>query len=131
MASDLMLALGDYRFSVSTAAYQQLRRSSEYRWQAQERVGRSPAQQFSGAGGDEITVTGVIYTHYQGGLDQLDAMRSEAALGKPLLLIDGVGWVHDLWIIKRIEETKSVFFSDGTPRKIEFTMSIAFYGEDA
>jgi len=34
-------------------------------------------------------------------------------------------------VIERIEETKTVFFSDGTPRKIEFKLDLRRYGDDA
>ena len=30
-----------------------------------------------------------------------------------------------------IEETRTVFFDDGTPRRIEFRLSLVEYGEDA
>jgi len=42
--NETMMALGDYRFSVDTAAYQELKRSQAYRWQPQERLLRRPAQ---------------------------------------------------------------------------------------
>ena len=50
MAADYMLALGAYRFSVDTAAYQELRRTAEYRWRAQERLGKPPGPAVSRTG---------------------------------------------------------------------------------
>ncbi|TIM92331.1 MAG: phage tail protein, partial [Mesorhizobium sp.] len=43
-----MMGLGPFRFSLSTAAYQALERSDEYRWVSQDRIGRHPAMQFVG-----------------------------------------------------------------------------------
>lgn len=128
--TEVMMTLGDYRFSLPTAAYQNLRRSVEYRWPAQERAGRRPARQFTGIGADTIDLDGVIYPHYRGGLGQLDALRALAGKGKPLILTDGTGKVWGKFCIERVEETQGNFFGDGTPRKQEFRLSLAHYGED-
>ena len=91
MPSEHMLALGEYRFSISAAAYQELTRAAEYRWAAQERLGRRPARQYLGPGEETISLRGVIHPHYRGGPGQLDRMRAEAAKGEPLLLTGGDG----------------------------------------
>lgn len=130
MSTEMMLALGDYRFSVATAAYQSLKRTTEYRWAAQQRQGRRPAQQFIGVGRDEISLQGMIYPHYSGGLGQLDTMRAEAGKGLPLMLVDGQGGVHGKWCITRVEEGQKQFFAGGLPRQQTFALALTHYGED-
>lgn len=125
----MLLALGKYRFSVDTAAFQQLSKSNEYRWAQHERLATDPALQYIGPGIQAMDVQGVVFPHYKGGLNQVDNMRSEASLGKPLLLTDGQGNVHGSWVIDRIEETQSIFFSNGTPRKVEFRVSLKKYDD--
>jgi len=44
--------------------------------------------------------------------------------GKAWTLIGGDGTIYGLFIIKNVEETKTAFFKDGTPRKIEFNLSL-------
>ncbi|MFW5455009.1 phage tail protein [Thioalkalivibrio sulfidiphilus] len=127
----MMMLLGAYRFSVRTAAYRELRRVTEYRWRAQPRLGRRPARQFVGVGEDRIDLDGVIYPHYRGGRQQIQLMRLQAGLGKPLPLVDGTGFIYGLWAIERIEETASYLDKDGRPRRQEFRLSIARYGEEA
>lgn len=127
----VMMALGAFRFGVNRANYQQFTRAAEWRWQAQDRVGRRPALQFLGPGSDEIMLEGVIYPHFKGGLRQVELMRLVAGQGQPLILVDGLGWVWDRWAITGVEERKSLFMSDGAPRKIEFTMQLMAYGSDA
>lgn len=140
---EIMMALGPFRFSVNTAAYQSLRRASQYRWPAQERIGRAPARQFVGVGGETITLEGAIYPyadeplldqlvngHVASGADQLDLLRELASEGKPLLLTDGRGKVWGQWCVESVDETQTVFFANGSPRKIEFNLSISSYGED-
>lgn len=129
--TETMLALGPYRFAVDRAAYQSLSRSAEYRWPSQERIGRAPARQFVGRGSETVSLSGVIHPHYAGGLGQLDRMRELAGQGLPLQLTDGRGKVWGLWCIERIEETRTVFFANGDPQKIEFSLQLAAYGEDA
>ena len=57
-------------------------------------------------------------------------MRAEAGKGQPLMLVDGQGEVWQQWVITRVEETRRVFFADGTPRKIKFRLDLRRYGED-
>lgn len=128
--TETMMALGPYRFSVNTSAYQSLRRNTEYRWPNQERIGRAPARQFVGQGVETVSLSGVLYPHHAGGLSQLERMRDLAGLGKPLQLTDGRGKIWGLWCIERIEETQSVFFANGDPQKIEFSLQLSAYGED-
>ena len=130
MAEQVLLALGPFRFALSTAAYQTLRRTAEYRWPAQERFGRAPARQFVGAGGETLELDGVIYPHHAGGLAQLPRLRELAGRGEPLRLTDGLGVAWGRWVIERVDETTSVFFADGAPRKVEFRLGLARYGDD-
>jgi len=127
----VMMMLGAYPFMLDTAAYQQLKRSSEYRWKQLDRIGRNPAQQYVGPGADQMTLSGEILPHWKGGLYQVDAMRAQAAGGKPLVLLEGYGgFVLGTWVILKIEETKSELMGDGSPRVITFSMTLKEYGED-
>lgn len=129
--ADIMLQLGSYQFEINTAAYQELRKSTEYRWPAQDRFGQRAALQFVGIGSETITLQGAIYPQFRGGLHQVTAMKTEAGKGKPLLLLDGNGFIHGRWVIERIDEGESIFAPRGSPRKIEFTVSLRKYDDGA
>lgn len=129
-----MAQLGGYQFSLETAAFDQLQRTSEFRWQPLNRIGRMPAQQFLGYGEDTIELQGTIYPHFRGGLGQLAAMRAAAGSGEPLALIyafENAGQYAGLWCIKSVRDNRSVFFRDGAARRIEFSLTLTRYGEDA
>ncbi len=129
-----MAALGPYQFSLETAAFEQLQRDTQYRWAAQNRIGRAPAQQFLGRGEDTIELQGAIYPHFRGGLGQLAAMRALAGAGQPLPLIyafERAGQYNGLWCIKSVRDARSVPIRNGAARKIEFTVCLVAYGEDA
>lgn len=119
-----MLQLGAYQFSISTAAYQDLARSTQYRWAAQERHGQHDDLQFTGPGPDTITLSGVVYPDWRGGTTQPASMRELGATGVPHLLVDGLGVVHGLWVIEQVDERQAAFGAAGQPRKQEFTMKL-------
>lgn len=127
----IMMALGNYRFSLPTAAYQSLERVSSYRWQKQDRLGRKPALQYVGPDADTIEFEGTIHPYFRGGLGQLPAMRAEAEKGEALIMVDGLGKVWGKYCIKRISETQTKFTDDGIPKQIDFRLSLEEYGEDA
>ncbi len=127
----MMMILGVYRFVIKNAfAYQTLKRQSNYKWQEVNRIGSNPALQFTGFGVETIELEGVIYPHFKGGLKQVTLMRAQAGLGKPLFLISGNGFAFGRWCITNITENQSNFLSDGSPRKIEFSLTLKRYGED-
>lgn len=129
-----MAKLGEFSFSLDTAAPQDIARQSQHRWQEHQRIGRKPAQQSVGQGADVITLAGVIYPHFRGGIGQVGRMRAMAGQGVPLPLIyafEAVGQFNGLWCIRTVNEKRTVFFADGRPRKIEFDLELVEYGADA
>lgn len=131
ISGNIMMALGGYRFGLPSAAYQQLQRTHTYRWAEQQRMGREPALQYTGPGNESLELEGVLYPHYKGGLDQLDAMRKEAGSGQPLLLVDGRGKLWGKYCILEIRETQTHFMEGGVPLKQQFSLRLSRYGEDA
>jgi phage protein U len=126
----MMLALGMFVFSLSTAAYQALQRQTEWRHTSSNRVGSAPARQFLGRGDDSITLPGVILPELAGSALSLDALRLMANTGKAWPMVEGTGRIYGLWIIESLSETKTLFFRDGTPRRIEFTVSLKRIDDD-
>lgn len=128
--TDVLMMLGDFAFHLRAAPYQELQRTSTYRWAAQDRIGRKPAQQYLGPGSTEITLTGEILPHFNGGFDQLDTIRTAAAKGKPLLMVDGRGNVWGDFVVTQVDETNSDLYADGAPRAQSFTITLVEYGPD-
>lgn len=124
LATPVMMQLGTFQFGINTAAYQGLSRSDEWRWPDQERFGQAPALQYTGPGATTITLDGILYPEWRGGLGQLDAMRAEAGRGKPLVLVDGRGQALGMWVIERVDESQSIFAAGGVARRIEFTLQL-------
>jgi len=119
-----------YYFNLDTAAFDSLRRSTEFRWASQERLSRRPAQQGVGMGDEKITLKGQIFPGFKGGLKQLDTLRSIGAQLQPLTLTTGYGDVLGTWCLKSVDEDQSALMQGGIPRKQEFTLEFVRYGDD-
>ena len=102
-----MMMLGAFKFSLNTAAFQEVQRSTSWRWPAQERIGQHDALQFTGPGEDRVTFPGVIYPDFKGGTGQIESLRKIARAGKPVRLISAGGAILGLFVIESIDETAS------------------------
>ena len=119
-----LLALGQFVFEIKTAPYEELRRRTDYRWGSQNRIGAPPSHQFMGRGEDTITLQGTLYPEITGGPVQLEKLREMGDKGETWILMSGAGNKLGHWFIESVEETQTVLFSDGTPRKIQFTLQL-------
>lgn len=120
----MMMTLGTFAFGMDTAPYQQLQRSMTWRYGASERVGARAARQYLGPGEDTVRISGVLAPEITGDPASLDVLREMAADGEPLPLVDGRGRVYGAYTITAIEETSAYLFADGTPRRIEFAITL-------
>ena len=125
----VMLSLGGFQFSLSTAVYQELSRSAAFRWASSERIGQHAAKQFTGPGEDTISLPGIIYPEFRGGRKQINNLRALAGQGKPLLLVSGAGEMLGRWVIDKIDEKQNIFTDSGVARRQEFTVSIQYFDE--
>ncbi|WP_206360390.1 phage tail protein, partial [Pseudomonas viridiflava] len=55
-----------YYFNLDTAAFDELRRQTAFRWAGQERLTRSIAQQAVGLGDDKLSLKGAIFPGFKG-----------------------------------------------------------------
>lgn len=120
----MMLALGMFVFMRQTLPYQSLQRSADYRWASNSRVGLRDAFQYLGEGEDKINLSGELYPELTGGTFSMLALYAMAEQGRAWPLISGSGWIYGLFKISNVTETGTVFFQDGTPRKISFTLTL-------
>lgn len=124
----VLMMLGSFKFSLNTAVFQEVRYLSSWRWEAQERMQQLDALQYTGPGEDTITFSGVVYPDFKGGTGQIANLRALASDAKPQRLISGSGHIMGYWVIESVEEVASVFKTDATPRKQEFSMRIRLWG---
>lgn len=126
-----LMVLGDYQFSINTLVFQEWARTSEWNWPVQTRMGQWDVLQFTGPSNDKLELPGVLYPKWKGDIASLDTLRSMASAGKPYQLMDSKGHVQGRWVIERLEEKQTFYDVDGTPKKIEFTLSLKLYAKDS
>ncbi|MEJ2800887.1 hypothetical protein EC845_1945 [Comamonas sp. BIGb0124] len=126
----MMLCLGQFVFSLSTASYQELQHRTSWKHPTQSRVGARDASQFVGAGEETITLNGSMVPEFAGDPESLDTLRAMGNLGHAWALVEGSGITYGAFVITDLQETKSYFLSDGQARKIEFTLSLRRTDED-
>lgn len=126
--TEVMLRLGEFKFGISTAAYQSLTQAWEFAWQENARIGINPSLQFTGYS-RSITIAGVMYPGQFGSRRHIEQMAEIAGTGKPQLLVASTGAPMGYWAITKLDSSGSVFFGNGEPRKIEFSVGLKYYGE--
>lgn len=120
-----MAALGQFVFGLNTLAYQELRRSSNWRHPSNSRVGARPARQYVGQGDETITLSGLQAPEFMGDRRAIDRLRDMADKGAAYALVNGAGEQLGAWVIEAVEETGSIFVREGIPRRVEFTVNLA------
>lgn len=113
----MMMILGMFPFSIPTAVYQQLQRSTNWRHPSNSRVGDMPAYQFIGRGEDTISLEGSIVPEF-GSQISITALRVMGDTGKAWPLISGTGKVFGLYHIDDLQETQTIFFQMAHPKKL-------------
>jgi phage protein U len=120
----MMMIFGMFVFSIPTATYQSLQRSTTWRHASNSRVGVAPAYQYCGPGEDTITLDGSIVPEF-GMQMSITALRLMGNTGMSFPLIAGNGKIYGMWKIDSLDETQTYFFPNGKPRKVEFSLKIS------
>lgn len=118
-----MMIFGMFVFSIPTATYQSLQRSTSWNHASNNRFGTSPAYQYTGKGADTITLDGSIVPEFGSQLS-LTALRLMGDTGKSFPLIAGTGKIYGMWILDSVDETQTYFFKNGKPRLVEFSLKL-------
>lgn len=118
----MMMSLGMFVFGLPTVTYQTLQRETNWRHASNSRVGARAGRQYIGPGDDTITLSGWVSPELVGDRASLDELRKMADAGLAYVLVDGTGIVHGVFVIERLSEGQTLFFFNGTPRRIEFSL---------
>ncbi|MGN4063847.1 phage tail protein [Burkholderia gladioli] len=120
----MMMALGLFVFSLSTLPYQELKRRRGWRFASNNRVGKKPARQYVGEDDETISLSGVLLPELTGGDMSLAVIEAMAGQHTAWPLIEGTGHIYGMFTIDNIDTTRTLFFDDGTARRIEFTIAL-------
>lgn len=120
-----MMALGYFVFMRATLPYQNTSREMSWKHPQNSVVGAMPRTQFTGKESETMEISGDLYPEITGGKLSLLALEMMAEEGVPYPLISGADFMIQGWfVITNIRREETVFFPDGTPRKMSFTLSL-------
>lgn len=120
-----LMSLGFFVFMRKTIPYQDSSRELSWNHPTNSVVGKLPRTQFTGKESESITLSGTLMPEITGARMSLLALELMAEKGKAYPLIDGATFLLQGWfVIEKISEQRTAFFGDGTPRKIDFSLTL-------
>lgn len=131
--SGYLAKLGNLRFELKKNEFQILNRDTTWRWVSVDVLNKAPRLHFAGKGEDKIQFEGVLRPSEATGYSILENIRKQANKGDPLAFTyanERAGQYLGKWVILNLTEKRSYFNTDGTPKKIDFTLEIQHYPED-
>ena len=120
----MLMTLGTFVFDLPSLAYQQLQHQLAWRYASSERIGARQATQYLGPGEETVELSGLIAPPVTGDTASLDQLREMADQGEPYPLIEGTGKVLGSYVVTALNTTNTLFWPDGTARRIDFTLSL-------
>jgi len=131
MQGSMLMALGQFIFSLDTLAFQELKRSNSWRHPSTSRVGARPARQFVGVGDETFALNGWIAPGQIGEYTSLAELRAMGDSGQAFALVSGNGEVFGQYAIERLEETGTLHDRWGNPMRVSFDIQLVRTDDDA
>jgi len=120
----MLMALGLFVFEISTVAFDEMQRRSDWRHAETPRFGAAPAGQYLGPGADDISFSGMLVPEIGNDAGALDTLRAMAAPGEIWPLVDGTGRVLGNYVIVALDTRGKYFVDGGVPRKSDFGLDL-------
>ncbi|ELY2856320.1 phage tail protein [Cronobacter dublinensis] len=120
----MMMIYGMLPFMRQTLPYDELQHNVDYRWPTNSRVGQRASARFIGPGDEKITLSGELRPEVTGGAVSLLTLKVMTDQGRAWPLIGGNGTIYGMYVTENLAASHSEFYSDGSARKITFTLSL-------
>ena len=124
MTEAKLMSLGLFVFTLSTAPFDKTSRETGYEFGKKFAITKAHTYQALGQGEDKRRISGKLVDGITGGEEQMDILRDMEAQGKSWNLVSGKGDDLGAWYIDSISQNDSHHAGDGTPRVIEFEISL-------
>jgi phage protein U len=121
---DPLLSIGLFVFGVPRTTFDELERSSSWRWGESERYGARAASQFLGPGAETLTLNGVLVPEIAGHYSDIERLREMAATGEVWPVMLGTGRLLGTYRIDAIDDRWRNLIGGGLPRTIEFSVDL-------
>lgn len=131
MQGSMLMAFGQFIFSLDTLAFQELKRSNTWRHPSNSRVGARPARQFVGVGDETFSLSGWLAPEQIGDYASLAELRAMGDSGLAFALVAGNGEVFGLFVIESLNETGTMHDRYGNPTRVSFDLQLARVDDEA
>ena len=131
MQGSMLMAFGQFIFSLDTLAFQELKRSNTWRHPSHSRVGARPARQFVGVGYETFSLSGWLAPEQIGDYASLAELRAMGDSGLAFALVAGNGEVFGLFVIESLNETGTLHDRYGNPTRVSFDLQLARVDDEA
>lgn len=131
MHGSMLMAFGQFVFSLDTLAFQELKRSNSWRHPSNSRVGARPARQFVGVGDEGFAISGWIAPGQLGDYRSLDELRAMGDSGQAFAMVSGEGEVFGQFVLENLNETGTLHDRYGHPSKVSFDLQLARVDDNA
>ncbi|WP_454719428.1 phage tail protein [Citrobacter freundii] len=127
----VMMMLGDFAFSVDTAAYNHLAREAAWSWSEQARIGQQSLLQYTGKNGRTVRIEGESHVFFgKSGTEAVNTLYELADQAEPLLLVSGEGDVLGWWVVERFSDSTDRFLPGGGHRNKKWSLELKHYADD-
>ncbi len=120
----MLAALGMFVFDTTSALFEEMTRTREWRHDSTNRFGADPASQYGGPGEDRISLMGKLVPEIAGDYSAMETIAEMAATGEAYPLADGYGQIFGDFVILRLDESKKHLTDDGRPRQNAFAIDL-------
>ncbi len=124
MAELVIARLGDVEFSVSAGSFESLRRLTRWRIDRPDPIDGMGVPVHRGRFDDSVTLSGVVFPGYVGGLSSVERIRQLGDSAQSALLVDGEGAIYGRWFVEMLEEEQTHHTPTGKPRRIAYMMTL-------
>lgn len=115
----MLFQLGALQIDTAPFNAHQTAESASADFAAHDVIGALRPQEYMGEGDDEMTISGRLFPHKFGGLDELGLLRQMLTNGEPQILVRGDG-VNKGWrIITNVSVTSTYLDASGVGRVLE------------
>ena len=126
--------IGSVAFTLKAFEFDEYKRTKSWNWASVPVLNGPPRLHFGEIESDKISLLGRVFEDQETKqFIKLEELRKLGDKGQPLPLTyasERAGQYLGLWVIKSLEEKRTLFHKDGTPKEFEFTLELAKYHGD-
>lgn len=120
----MLMMVGALRIEIAPFNVHQVSETGDTEYAIKPVVGAEPLLEYVGEGGNQLNLSGRLFPHELGGIDELELLRQLRVSGKPQYVMRGDGRPYGWYAILNVQEQSSYLNSHGVGKLIEVSISL-------